>query len=168
MGTRKTRLCGLLVGLFLLPYDTHAIEVPDLPGSGPEPMIGTVVPTDGLGVQVLEHQGQWAALFGTGGSSEPMFLISGQLENVTGKPLTYVKLQCELLGQDDVTVFRDYGYNRKAEALREEDYENGKKSLADMQIEPISGGTQESFRFIFFKSDIPEFRSYRIRVIETR
>lgn len=168
MGTRKTRLCGLLLVLSLLPYDTHAIDVPDLPGSGPGPMIGTIVPTDGLGVRMLEHQGQWAALFGTGGSSEPMFLISGQLENVARKPLTYVKLQCELLGQDDVTVFRDYGYNRKAEALREEDYENGKKSLADMQIEPISGGTQESFRFIFFKSDIPEFRSYRIRVIETR
>ena len=168
MGTRKTRLCGLLLVLSLLPYDTHAIDVPDLPGSGPGPMIGTIVPTDGLGVRMLEHQGQWTAMFGTGGSSEPMFLISGQLENVAGKPLTYVNLQCELLGQDEVTVFRDYVYNRKAEALRDEDYENGKRSLADMQIEPISGGAQESFRFFFFKSDVPEFRSYRIRVLQTR
>lgn len=167
MDTGKTSFCGFLLVCCLLPYDSFAIDVPDLPGAGPEPMVGILVPPDGLGVRILSHAGQWASLFGTGGSSEPMFLISGQLENVTGKPLTYVKLQCELLGEDNVTIFRDYVYNRKAEALREEGYENGKKSLADMAIEPINAGAQESFRFIFFKSDVPEFRSYRLRVLET-
>jgi hypothetical protein len=168
MDTWKTSFCGFLLVFCLLPYDSFAIDVPDLPGSGPEPMVGTLLPTDGLGVRILSHEGQWTALFGTGGSSEPMFLISGRLENIAGKPLTYVKLQCELLGEDNVTVFRDYVYNRKAEALREEDYENGKKSLADMAVEPIKSGASETFRFIFFESDVPEFRSYRIRVLETR
>jgi hypothetical protein len=167
MGMRKTGLYGVLLILYLLPSNGNAFDVPDLPGVGPGPLVGTLVPFEGLGVRVLSHEGQWSALFGTGGSSEPMLLISGRLENLTEKPLAYVKLQCELLGQDDIVVFRDYVYNRKAEALREEDYENGKKSLAEMSIEPITGGAQESFRFIFFKSDIPEFRSYRLRVLET-
>jgi hypothetical protein len=145
---------------------SFAIDVPDLPGTSPGPLIGESVPTDGFDVRILSHQGQWASLLGTGGSSEPMFLISGQVENRAKKPLTYIKLQCELLGQDNVTVFRDYVYNHKAEALREEEYENGKKTLAAMQIEAINAGAKESFRFIFFKSDIPEFLSYRIRVLE--
>jgi hypothetical protein len=164
----KKHYWGFLFALWLLPHVSFAIDVPDLPGAGPGPLIGETVPTDGLGVGILSHSGQWASLLGTGGSSEPLFLISGQVENRTKKPLTYIKLQCELLGQDNVTVFRDYVYNRKAEALREEDYENGKKTLADMQIESINAGAQESFRFIFFKSDVPEFLSYRIRVLEIR
>ena len=44
---------------------------------------------------------------------------------------------------------------------------NGKRSLADMAIEPINVDAQESFRFIFSKNDVPQFRSYRIRVLET-
>jgi hypothetical protein len=98
----------------------------------------------------------------------PAFLISGQLENTAGKPLTYVKLRFELLGEDDLVVFRDYGYNRKAEALREEAYETGQKALADMGIEEIRVGAHDGFRFFFFKGEVPEFRSYRIRVLEIR
>lgn len=166
---RCNRRCwGFVFALWLLPQVSSAIDVPDLPGAGPGPLVGESVATDGLGVGILSHQGQWTSLLGTGGSSEPLFLISGQVENRAKKPLAYIKLQCELLGQENVTVFRDYVYNRKAEALREEDYENGKKTLADMQIEPINAGAQEAFRFIFFKSDVPEFLSYRIRVLEIR
>jgi hypothetical protein len=102
------------------------------------------------------------------GGSEEIFLITGRLENTSDKPLTAVKLQFELLGDDNVAVLRDYGYNRKAEALRDEEYEAGKKSLADMEVEQIAAGTQDEFRFIFFKKDIPEFQSYRIRVLESQ
>ena len=70
--------------------------------------------------------------------------------------------------EDDVVVFRDYGYNRKAEALREEVYEKGQKSLQDMGVEGIGSGAQDTFRFIFFKADVPEFLSYRIRVLEAQ
>ena len=159
---------GFIFALWLLPQGSFAIDVPDLPGAGPGPLVGETVPANGLGVGILSHSGQWTSLLGTGGSSEPLFLISGQIENRAKKPLTYIKLQCELLGQDNVTVFRDYVYNRKAEALRDEEYENGSKTLADMQIEAINAGAKESFRFIFFKSDVPEFLSYRIRVLEIR
>jgi hypothetical protein len=168
MAARTIRFCGLLLVLFLLPCDLYAIDVPDLPGAGPGPLIGESAPTEGVDIHILSHHGQWAALLGTGGSSEPLFLISGQVENRAKKPLTYIKLQCELLGQDNITVFRDYVYNRKAEALRDEEYESGKRSLAEMKIAPINAGATESFRFMFFKSDVPEFRSYRIRVLEIR
>jgi hypothetical protein len=102
------------------------------------------------------------------GGPESILLIHGRLENASGKPLTYVKLQFELLGEQDVVVFRDHGYNRKAEALREEDYEAGKKAIADMGIEHLAAGAQDDFRFIFFKNDVPEFRAYRIRALATR
>jgi hypothetical protein len=163
----QLRYWKLLLVLWILPQQGLAFDVPDLPEASRGPVSGKTAPSVGSDVKILSHQGQWTSLLGTGGSSEPLFLISGQLENLAKKPLTYVKLQCELLGQDDVTVYRDYVYNRKAEALRDEDYENGKKTLADMQIEAINVGATESFRFIFFKSDVPEFLSYRIRVMET-
>ncbi len=95
-------------------------------------------------------------------------MIAGQLENTSGKPLTYIKLQFELLNKDGVVVHRDHGYNRKAEALREEDYENGKKSLVEMNIEPITAGARDGLRFFFFKDEVPEFHSYRIRVLESQ
>ncbi len=103
-----------------------------------------------------------------GDSAEPILLISGQLENTSHKPVTYVKLQFKLLGEDNVVVFRDHGYNRKAAALREEAYETGQKPLTEMDVEQLGVGAQDDFRFLFFKADVPKFRSYRIRVLETR
>jgi len=160
-----TLLCVIILGLpwaHAAPLDTTGI--PDAPTAVP----GSLVPTDGLGVRLFSHRGEWTSFFSMSGSSEPILMINGRLENASGKPLTYVKLQFELLGEQDVVVFRDHGYNRKAEALREEDYEAGKKALADMAVEHLTAGAQDDFRFIFFKNDVPEFRAYRIRVLETR
>ena len=141
-----------------------ATGIPDAPTAVP----GSVVPTDGLDVRLLSHHGEWTSFLNMGGGSEPMLLINGRLENASEKPLTYVKLQCELLGEDGAIVFRDHVYNRRAEVLREEDYESGKKALADMGVEHLNAGAQDDFRFIFFKNDIPEFRAYRIRVLEAQ
>jgi len=80
----------------------------------------------------------------------------------------YIKLQFELLSEDGAVVMRDYGYNRKAEALREEEYESGKKSLAEMAVEQLKPGEQDGFRFFFFKADLPEFHSYRVQLLEAR
>lgn len=158
----------LMLVVFLgLNTAVHAIDVPDLPDAGSRVSGTLVVPPD-TGIQILSHRGEWNAMFGTGGSSDPFFLIAGEYENTSGKPLTYVKFQFELLNEAGVVATRDYGYNRKAEALREEEYEAGKKSLQEMNIEQLPAGKRDGFRFFFFKADIADFRSYRIRVLESR
>jgi hypothetical protein len=169
MVTRSAPLFTLLwVTVLGLPR-AHAappdpMGIPDAPTAVP----GSLVPSDGLGVRLLSHSGEWTSFFSMSSDSHPILRIHGRLENTAGKPLTYVKLQYELLGENDLVVFRDYGYNRKAEVLREEDYESGKKALKDMEVEQVRAGAQDDFRFIFFKTDVPDFRAYRIRVLETR
>ena len=140
--------------------------MPNLPDAT-TPISGSLIIVPNAGIRVLNHRGEWSAFFSTGGSEESFFLIAGEFENTSGKPLTYVKLQFELLNEDGTVVIRDFGYNRKAEALREEDYETGKKTLADMKIERLPVGAKDGFRFFFFKSDAPEFHSYRIRFLES-
>ena len=169
MGTRSGLLLGLMLVSWSFPGLTPAAP-PDTAGipDAPTAVSGTLVPPDGLGVRVLTHRGEWTSFMSMGDSAEPILLISGQLENTSDKPVTYVKLQFELLGEDNVVVFRDHGYNRKAEALREEVYETGKKSLPEMGIEQVAAGARDDFRFLFFKADVPEFRAYRIRVLEAR
>ncbi len=120
------------------------------------------------GIEITSHSGEWSAFFSMGGGSLPIFLIHGELHNISGKELTYVKLQYELVGEDGVVVYRDYGYNRRAEILRDEAYESGKKSLAEMGVKGIPSGGKDSFRFPFFKDDVPEFQSYRIRILEAK
>jgi hypothetical protein len=162
---------GMLLRCWLLlasvPLKATAVDVPDIPDVG-KAVLGSLVPSVGTGVQITSHRGEWSVLASMEGAAEPIFLIAGQLKNTTDKPLTYVKFQFELLNAAGVVVVRDYGYNRKAEALREEAYEAGKMTLAEMQIEQIGAGAEDSFRFLFFKSDTPEFHSYRIRITESR
>lgn len=155
-----------LLWLLFVPR-LHALEVPDLPDATQSITGSLIVPPDAT-IRIVSHRGEWTAFFSTGGGDAPFFLIAGQLENTSGKPLRYVKFQFELLNKDGVVVRRDYGYNRKAEALREEDYETGKKSLAEMNIDPVTAGAQDGVRFFFFKDETPEFHSYRIRVLESR
>lgn len=163
-------LIGFLLFSYGLPPWAIAIDAPDMPDVTLTPVPGALVQTEGLSVRFLSHRGEWTflPLLADVERAVTTFLISGQLENTSDKPLTYVKLQFELLGEDEIVVFRDYGYNRKAEALREEAYETGQKMLADMGIEEVGVGAQDRFRFFFFKEEVPEFRSYRIRVLETR
>src|SRR3990172_352345 len=117
------------------------------------------------GVRVSEHWGVWRGLLVPGaGWNVLVFTISGALRNLTGGEFTYVKLEYELLDGGGAVVHRDFGYNTRAEALRELDYESGRKSLSEMGIAKIPGGAEEAFRFIFFRSDVPEFARYRIRV----
>jgi hypothetical protein len=154
--------------LFILPvFQLHALDVPNLPDAT-QPISGSLIVPPDATIRIVSHRGEWTAFFSTGGGGEPFFLIAGQLENTSGKPLTYLKFQFELLSKDGIVLHRDYGYNRKAEALREEDYETGKKSLAEMNIDPVAAGTQDGLRFFFFKDETPEFHSYRIRLLESR
>jgi len=165
-GHLTVMVCVFFLSVSSVPV-IHALDVPNLPDAT-KPISGSLIVPPSTSIRILSHRGEWAAFSSTGGSGEPFFLIAGQLENISGTPLTYVKFQFELLSEDGVVLRRDYGYNRKAEALREEEYESGKKSLAEMKIEPVTAGTQDGFRFFFFKDETPEFHSYRIRFLESK
>src|SRR5262249_29243110 len=122
MPTHYNNFLGLFLFFFfafLRPGFAVTPDTTDIPDAG-KPVAGSLVsPAEGMGVRVLSHHGQWSSFFSMSGESEEIFLITGRLENTSGKPFTAVKLQCELLGDDNVAVLRDYGYNRKAEALRD-------------------------------------------------
>jgi len=165
-GYRTVTVCAFFLSLLSVPV-IQALDVPNLPDAT-EPISGSLIVPPDATIRIVSHRGEWTAFFGISGSSEPFFLIAGQLENSSGKPLTYVKFQFELLSKDGAVLHRDYGYNRKAEALREEEYESGKKSLAEMNIDPVAAGSQDGMRFFFFKDETPEFHSYRIRFLESR
>ncbi|MBI3246839.1 MAG: hypothetical protein HYZ50_10055 [Deltaproteobacteria bacterium] len=166
----KTQVLHGLVflGLVLLaPSQSKAIDIPGIPDAG-KAVAGTVAPAPTAGVAILSPKGEWSTFASMEGSGEPIFLITGRVKNTSGKPLSYVKMQFELLDKDGVVLLRDYGYNRKAEALREEAYESGKKALKDMELEELPTEAEDGFRFLFFQVDIPPFHSYRIRVLEGR
>ena len=165
-GSRTAIVCTFLV-LILSASRLHAFDVQNLPDAT-NPIPGSLIIPPNASIRIVSHRGEWTAFFSTGGSGEPFFLIAGQLENTSGKTLTYIKFQFELLSKDGVVLHRDYGYNRKAEALREEEYETGKKSLTEMNIDPVVAGAQDGLRFFLFKDEIPEFHSYRIRFLESR
>lgn len=163
---RTVLVCAFFLSLLSAP-PIHALDVPNLPDAT-KPIFGSLIVPPDATIRIVSHRGEWTAFFSTGGSGEPFFLIAGQLENTSGKPLIYVKFQFELLSKDGVVLHHDYGYNRQAEALREEEYESGKKSLAEMNIDPVAAGAQDGVRFFFFKDETPEFHSYRIRFLESR
>ena len=88
---------GTLVFLFLtLPAFSQVNAIPrdslDIPDA-PMAVEGTLISTKGMMVQFVSHQGEWTSFFSMAGS-EAIFLISGQIENVSEKPLSYVKFQC--------------------------------------------------------------------------
>lgn len=156
-----------LVSLNFSPRWGGALDAPDIPDAG-KPVSGVLAPAPGANAQITAHKGEWSVFASMQGDAEPIFLITGTLKNTSAQSLAYVKMQFELLDDEGVVLIRDHGYNRQAEALREEAYESGKKTLEEMAIPPLKAGVEESFRFLFFKADIPEFHSYRIRIIETR
>jgi hypothetical protein len=167
MNSHLFAVCLLFITLTLAPRWVAAVDVQSIPDAG-KPVSGSLVPAPGVTAQVSAHKGEWSSFASMEGDAEPIFLITGRLKNTSRKPLTYVKFQFELLSEDGVVVVRDYGYNRKAEELRDEAYESGKKTLKEMSIEPLAVNAEEGFRFLFFKSDIPQFHSYRIRVLESK
>ena len=160
-------ICFLFLVLAFSPRGVAAIDVQGIPDAG-KPIAGSLILTPGVGALISTHKGEWSSFASMEGDAEPIFLITGRLKNTSGKPLTYVKCQFELLNEEGVVVVRDYGYNRKAEELRDEAYESGKKTLKDMRIESLAVNAEDGFRFLFFKSDIPQFHSYRIRLLESK
>ena len=98
--------------------------------------------------------------------SETMFLISGEIENGGPTPIAWVKLGYELLGEDDAVLASEYGYNFRAEALRGAAVEAGEVASADVPIRALAPGEKDMFRMVFFRSDVPRFERWRVRILE--
>lgn len=124
-------------------------------------------------VRIVRQQGRWEGLprpdpidpFGQAGSGT-MFVISGYVRNVGPQPIAFVKFAFELLDQDGIVVYREYGYNYRAEELRGATYENGWITRGELHIDPILPGETDMFRMLFLRDEIPPFQSWRVRVLE--
>ena len=121
---------------------------------------------------VIEKQrGRWTGLPKSdplGGIEEAggFFVISGALRNVGTRPIAYAKLLFELLDANGLVVHREYGYNRAAEELRGPEFESGSVTRGELDISPIAPGTIDSFRMLFLSGDLPQFESWRVKVLE--
>jgi hypothetical protein len=120
-------------------------------------------------VRLSRKEARWA---GPGGgdfltdASESWFVISGDVRNTSTVPLAHVKLVYELTGDDGITLASEYGYNRRAEDLRLPEYEAGTLRRADLRIPPLLPGETDSFRMLFFRTEVPRFTRWRVRVLE--
>ena len=65
---------------------------------------------------------------------------------------------------DGVVVAREYGYNRRAEALREPAVESGAVAREQVAIPPLRPGETDLFRMMFLRGDVPRFDEWRVRV----
>jgi hypothetical protein len=117
-------------------------------------------------VRIVSQQARWT---GPGPSSElgddrePWFLISGELENQGSQALAHVRVVYELLAAG-VVVAREFGYNRRAEALRDPAVESGQVDAASLALPPLGAGERDSFRMLFLRGDAPRFDDWRVRI----
>lgn len=117
-------------------------------------------------VRILDQQARWTGP-GThsdlGDDREPWFLISGELQNQGSQPLAHVRIVYELLA-GGVVVAREFGYNRRAEALRDPAVESGRINPASLALPPLGAGERDGFRMLFLRADAPRFDSWRVRI----
>jgi len=126
------------------------------------------------GVRIASQSARWTALLAVdelSDGNETMFLISGEIENVGPTPISWVKLSYELLpseSQGDAVLASEYGYNFRAEALRSPAVEAGQVAMESVPIQPLAPGEKDLFRMVFFRSDVPRFERWRVRILEVR
>ena len=119
--------------------------------------------------QVLRQEARWAGPGGDdwlGDTSSSWFVISGDVRNRGTTPLAYVKLLFELVDDHGAALASEHGYNHRAEDLRLPAYEAGTIRRADLRIAPLQPGETDSFRMLFIRSEVPRFKSWRVRVLE--
>ena len=133
--------------------------------------LATAGPSSAGTVRIVEQSARWTGLMPIDDLQETgqtMFVISGELENTGTEPIHWVKLSYELLdGGDDhpVVVASEYGYNLRAEALRGDD---GASAATAASLRPLAAGEKDLFRMVFFRSDVPRFAGWRVRILEVR
>lgn len=121
--------------------------------------------------KVVKEVGTWEMAYG-----DVYYRVVGDVENTSGKPLQYVKFEIDLLDKDGKVVKTMMGYNQKAEFLAGVDgFDTGEpaepfeKKLA--RVEKIPAGGKDTFRIGLGKEEIPKkpkFKSYKIRIVETK
>jgi hypothetical protein len=112
------------------------------------------------------HSSALAAGGELGIDERAIFLISGEVENVGDQRIAWVKFRFDLLDAGYDVVASEYGYNRSAEALREPAVESGQQDPATLKIAPIEPGKTDGFRMTFFKSEVPRFVRWRVKILE--
>ena len=133
------------------------------------PPASTTPPADHPGARIVSQSARWTGLLTMDDlqdESETMFLISGEIENGGPTPIAWVKLGYELLGDGDAVLASEYGYNFRAEALRGAAVEAGEVAPADVPIRALAPGEKDMFRMVFFRSDVPRFERWRVRILE--
>jgi hypothetical protein len=137
------------------------------------PDAATPMPTAGA-VRVVAQSARWTGLVTFDelkDDSESMFVISGEVENASSVPVTWVKLGYELLADRDegeVVLASEYGYNFRAEALRSPPVEAGDVAPTAVPVQPLAPGEKDLFRMVFFRTDVPRFDRWRVRILEVR
>ena len=62
----------------------------------------------------------------------------------------------------------EYGYNFRAEALRSPAVEAGDVAPTTVPMQPLAPGEKDIFRMVFFRTDVPRFDRWRVRILEVR
>ena len=117
------------------------------------------------------HKGMWEMAYG-----DVYYRVVGEVENKSGQPVKYVKLQIDLLDKSGKVVKTLEGYNQKAEFLAGVDgFDMGEPAepfeTKLKRVEAIPAGGKDSFRIGVGKNDIPKkpkFTSYKVRIVETK
>jgi hypothetical protein len=122
-------------------------------------------------IRVKWAQGDSSALAAGGDlgvDERAIFLISGEVENVSDQRIAWVKFRFDLLDAGYDVVASEYGYNRSAEAMREPAVERGEQDPASLNIPAIEPGKADGFRMTFFRSEVPRFVRWRVKILEVK
>jgi len=122
-------------------------------------------------VRIVNQEARWTALglsndFDLANEDLPCLVISGELQNVSDRPVLAVKILYELTDGAGHPVAHEFSYNLGAEDLRRPDYESGQVGRDALDLHSIPSGGTDLFRMMFFRADTRGFKDYRVRVLE--
>ena len=110
---------------------------------------------------VLEHKGRWESGYGS-----TWYNVVGRLKNTSGHALKYVKLRLDAVDAAGKVVASADTYNESAEVLTVPEVD-GKELLKQGKVKSLPKDAEERFRGSFLKDETPEFKDYRVTVVET-
>lgn len=140
----------------------------------PHPEGSPAVAAPTAGIRIVSQAARWTSLLTADelrDNGDTMFLISGEIENTGAGPVRWVKLTYELLADTasgEVVLASEYGYNRRAEALRSPAVEAGTTPATAVPVRSLAPGDTDRFRMVFFRADVPRFDRWRVRILEVR